>query len=103
MKLEITKFETLVHHKPNVCNKTQFLSVMQPANPSTVPRRNIWNKLVSSQKEIFNNINWRHVDFTKLSSSIEFIDDIHVTQQSRELIAKNLSTVVSEMLSINCK
>lgn len=88
--------------KPNVCNKTQFLSFMQPANPSTVPRRNIWNKLASSQKEIFNNINWRHVDFTKLSSSIEFIDDVHVTQQSRELIAKNLTGVVNEILSIKC-
>lgn len=89
--------------QPNTCNKTQFLSVMQPGNPSTVLERDIWHELLSSQREIVTSANWHHLDLTHLASGLQFTDIIHVSQQSRKLIASEMANVVSEIHSSDCR
>ena len=89
--------------KPKICKTTQFLSVMQPGNPSTELQKDVWNSLLSSQHDFNFSSNWHHADLTSLGSSVQFTDIIHVTQQSRVLIANEMAKKVREILLSDCE
>jgi len=89
--------------QPNLCNKTQFLSVLQPGNPKTDLEKEVWTELVSSKNDMNSNSNWSHVNLSGLSTQLHFTDIIHITQESREIVAQELSNIVYNMLVTNCK
>ena len=88
--------------KPKKCRKTYFLSVLQPGNPSTILQKNVWRNLLSSQHDVRSDAKWQHSDLTHLSPRLEFLDIIHVTQDSRRVIANELAPMVSDILSNKC-
>ena len=88
--------------KPDLCNSTIFLSVLQPANPSVGLEMDVWNSLLLSQSKHTSTLEWSHVDLSYLQSMMQFTDIAHVTQQSRELIASHLSREVGKILLTKC-
>ena len=88
--------------QPQRCNATNFLSVLQPGNPSTNIQIDVWNALLLSQIEHSSISAWDHLDLTHLQSIISFTDIIHVTQQSKEIIANHLAREVSRILLSRC-
>ena len=95
--------------QPDLCDSTNFLSVLQPGNPHTGLQSvnkesgiDLWNTLLLSQSEQSSSLTWNHVDLSHLQSTIQFTDLIHVTQQSRELIASHLAREVTRILSTQC-
>lgn len=88
--------------QPNRCSSSKFLSVLQPGNPSTELQVSVWNSLLQSQSQRPSNLEWDHVDFSNLHSEMQFTDIIHVTQNSRELIASHLEREVNRILSTEC-
>jgi len=89
--------------QPQRCEATNFLSVLQPGNPSTNLQKDVWEALILSQTEHSSINTWDHLDLTYLQSAISFTDIIHVTQQSREIIANQLAREVSRILLTRCK
>ena len=89
--------------QPQRCEATNFLSVLQPGNPSTNLQIDLWKALILSQTEHSSITTWDHLDLTHLQSTISFTDIIHVTQQSREIIANQLAREVSRILLTRCK
>jgi hypothetical protein len=88
--------------RPQRCNATNFLSVLQPGNPFTNMQIDAWNALLVSQTEHSSIIAWDHLDLSHLQSTISFTDIIHVTQESRETIANHLAREVSRILLSRC-
>ena len=88
--------------KPDLCVSTNFLSVLQPANPSAGLETDLWNSLMLSQSERESSLDWSHLDFSYLQPMMQFTDIAHVTQQSNELIAVHLAREVGRILSTNC-
>lgn len=89
--------------QPQLCDTTQFLSVTQPGNPATDMQRGLWRALLSSQSTFGSDVGWHHADFTQFESRIQFTDAIHVTQQSRKLIARRMAHIVAEILATECR
>jgi len=89
--------------QPQRCEATNFLSVLQPGNPSTNLQIDVWEALILSQTEHSSINTWDHLDLTYLQSTISFTDIIHVTQKSREIIANQLAREVSRILLTRCK
>ena len=89
--------------QPQRCEAPNFLSVLQPGNPSTNLGKDVWNALILSQTEHSSVNTWDHLDLSHLQPTISFTDIIHVTQQSRELIASQLAREVSRILLTRCK
>ena len=88
--------------KPQRCSSTNFLSVLQPGNPSTNLQIDVWNALLLSQKVRSSKSTWYHLDLSHLQPSISFTDIIHVTQKSKEIIANHLARDVSKILRTRC-
>ena len=62
--------------------------------------RKIWFNLIESQKKISHD--WYHIDLSTLSNKVTFKDIIHVTQNSRKLIANQIEKLVKEVYLNNC-
>lgn len=46
--------------------------------------------------------NWRHLDLSMIND-IEFTDYVHVTQDSKEKIARRISPIAKEIFQKECK
>ena len=88
--------------QPDLCDSPNFMSALQPVNPSTELQKDVWDALVLSQSERISKLNWNHVDLSHLQSTMQFTDTIHVTQKSNELIASHLAREIARILSTQC-
>ena len=87
--------------QPNICAQTNFMSILQPGNPNTELQKNIWNSLRESQS--LAQQEWVHVDLSDMGNQVEFTDSIHITQDSREIIADRISKHVEDVYSGSCR
>ena len=82
---------------PSSCRESEFLSVLQPANPHKELQKNVWDKITKSE-----NFSERYLNYSNLSSEVEFSDIIHVTQNAKELISSKITNKVLEIIKRNC-
>ena len=86
--------------QPNYCKRSNFISILQPGNPITELQSEVWSKLLQSSK--FFNRKWKHIDLSMMSDTLEFTDFIHITQDSRKIMAHKISKEVKKTLLDNC-
>ena len=86
--------------KPNVCKKTIFVSITQPANPISKKEQYIWKLLNKSIK--FNSYDWIHYDLTKYQKDVNFKDTIHINQISKIFLAEKISKLLYKIYNSNC-
>ncbi len=60
-----------------------------------------WNSLRESQS--LAQQEWVHVDLSDMGNQVEFTDSIHITQDSREIIADRISKHVEDVYSGSCR
>lgn len=85
--------------EPNSCNASNFISVLQPANPILKSHVEVWELLKLSSQNV---VHESHVDLSNLDNEISFTDIIHIDHQSRLKISKKLVDIIISTLSKNC-
>ena len=85
----------------NTCDKASFLSITQPGNPHSEEQTHLWNLLKQSMNEF--DASWLHLNLTSLSTEVEFTDIIHLTQSSREFVAKKIASEVITIYKEKCR
>jgi hypothetical protein len=100
---DLTLASELVTHivEPNMCKKPSFLGITQPGNPNTQIESQVWTQLIESATTF--NLAWRHVDLSEMAAEVEFTDIIHLTQNSRAIMASEIASIVEEVYQENCR
>ena len=85
--------------KPNYCNKTNFISIIQPGK---VPKRaeEAWTKLLNSSNS--SNKGWVHQNLYNMKDRVKFSDLSHLEQESRKLMALEFIKIIKKVLLSNC-
>ena len=85
--------------KPNYCNKTNFVSIIQPGK---VPQRakEVWKKLIESSNLV--DYNWQHVDLSIMKDKLDFTDLSHLKQASREIMAQEFLKIAKKTFLEKC-
>lgn len=84
----------------NICSQPTFISITQPLNPVNQELIKMYKLLRESIKEFDNS--WLHLDYTIYDSKVEFKDWVHISQNSRDLIANQITNELIEIHNKKC-
>ena len=75
----------------NKCSRTKFLAFYQPIS---LNRSNEYSKKIITETKKFISDNNVIIDISEIIDENEFTDSVHVSQNAKEIIAKNISSYI---------
>ena len=81
----------------NVCKNPIFVSILQPVNPTNKRENKLWTKMTNAAKKHPNLL-----DYSYIYKDINFFDNVHIDQKSRERVSDLMSKDLYSIISNNC-
>ncbi len=81
----------------NKCKNLIFVPILQPVNPVSDKELKLWNKIKNSIK---NNSNF--INYSDIHKQINFFDNVHVDQISKDKIATMMKNDLMEIINDEC-
>ena len=73
------------------------MPILQPVNPRTKSEKDLWVNVINASKKVKNLI-----DYSDMYKDINFIDNVHIDQSSKTIIAKRMAKDIEHVYINNC-